>query len=122
MYINLTLAVNPNQAQSPIAKMGHFGTHIDVMDKFSKLSIEYFFCNTILFDISHIRERLIEKNDLLEINIEKDDFLIVRSLWLADFGYASSAYHHNHPHFSDEAIDYLISKKIRFLGLDFPGP
>ena len=121
MLIDLTLEVNPNHSESPIAKMGHFGTHIDVMDQYAHIPIDKFFCNTTLIDISDIRERLIEKNDLLHRDIQKDDFVIFRANWMNDYGYMNRAYHTDHPHFSDQAIDYLISKQIRFLGLDFPG-
>jgi kynurenine formamidase len=121
MYIDLSLEINPSNVDTPIAKMGHFGTHIDVMNNCKQIPIENFFCNAILIDITQLRDRLIEKKDLIHFDINKDDFVIFRSNWLKDFGYGNKEYNTNHPHFSDEAIDYLISKNIRYMGLDFPG-
>jgi len=121
MYIDLSLEVHLGYADNPIAKMGHLGTHIDIMDKYSQIPIEHFFCTAALIDISRFRDRLIETEDLIHFEINEDDFIIFRSNWIKDFGYGNKEYHSNHPHFSDEAIDYLISKQIRFIGLDFPG-
>lgn len=121
MYIDLSLEVHPGNTNNPIAKMGHLGTHIDVMDKYSQIPIEHFFCSARLIDISKLRDRLIEKEDLIHFVINKDDFIIFRTNWIEDFGYGNKEYFTNHPHFSDEAIEYLISKHIRFIGLDFPG-
>lgn len=121
MLIDLTLEINPSNAENPIAKMGHFGTHLDIMDKNNQIPIENFFCNTTLIDITNIRNRIIETEDLLNYDIYREEFIIFRTNWMKDYKYGSQQYHNNHPHFSDNAIDFLISKKIRFIGLDFPG-
>jgi kynurenine formamidase len=121
MYFDLSLEVNPSNIDTPIAKLGHFGTHIDVMDKSTQIPVENFFCTAVLIDISKIREHVVEKEDLVNFEINQNDFVIFRSNWMKDFGYGTREYSFNHPHFSDEAIDYLISKNIRFIGLDFPG-
>jgi kynurenine formamidase len=120
MLIDLSLMVNPLNAEQKLGQMGHYGTHIDMMDSPS-IPIDHFFCDTLLIDISDIRDAPIEPEHLKHHDIRENDFVIFRAHWLRDFSYATKAYLSNHPHFSDEAIDFLISKKIRFMGLDFPG-
>lgn len=120
MLIDLSLEVNPHHAHSEIAKMGHFGTHIDMMDS-PGIPITHFFCNAILIDITAIRDEKIKPKHLKLHDIQEQDFVVFRAHWLKDYCYGTKEYLTNHPHFSDEAIDHLVAKKIRFIGLDFPG-
>ena len=120
MLIDLTLKIDPAKGTSAIAKLGHYGTHLDIMDK--EIPIENFITKGKLIDITQIRNRLIEKTDIpQDINIDKKDFVIFRSNWLKDQGYATPDYFSEHPHLSDDTIDFLLAKQISFIGLDFPG-
>ncbi|OGV27764.1 MAG: hypothetical protein A3F18_00850 [Legionellales bacterium RIFCSPHIGHO2_12_FULL_37_14] len=121
MLIDLTLKINPKNATTPLAALGHYGTHIDVMENVS-LPIEKFITVGKLIDITLIRNRLIQVEDIEhQIPITKNDFVIFRSCWLYDHDYGTKDYFFNHPQLSDAVIDYLLEKKISFIGLDFPG-
>lgn len=120
MLIDLTIKINPKTATSNIAKLGHHGTHLDIMEN-DDIPIENFITTGKMFDITSIRDRIIELQDLKNTIINEKDFVIFRSHWLKDHDYATPAYFANHPHLSDELIDFLLDKKIAFIGLDFPG-
>ena len=70
MLIDVTLQITPKIANDPIhskpSLVGHLGTHFDVMDK--DFPLEYTRREGIVFDVSSIRGRDIEIDD---INIDK---------------------------------------------------
>lgn len=122
MLIDLTLKINPKNATTAIANLGHYGTHLDIMDN-DDIDIHKFITTGKLIDIEPNRDQLITVTDISnsKTNIKKNDFVIFRSNWLQDHGYGNKSYFINHPHLGDDVIDYLISKEIAFIGLDFPG-
>ncbi len=67
MYINLTLEIIPEirekvQTNQDRTIGGHLGTHFDVMDK--KLPLEFIEWKGIVLDVSNIRNREININDI----------------------------------------------------------
>lgn len=121
MLLDLTLKINPKNAATDIAKLGHYGTHIDLMEK-DTIPLEHFITTAKLIDIHSIRDRIIELKDIENnITINQKDFIIFRSYWLKDYGYGTYEYAKDHPQLADDVIDYLIDKKVSFIGLDFMG-
>lgn len=121
MFIDLSLKIDQKNASSDMARKGHYGTHLDIMEN-SEVPIEHFVTTGKLIDITELRHELIQLDDIVNsVSIAEGDFVFFRSHWLRDHGYGTPTYFKDHPHFSDEVIDYLLDKQIAFIGLDFPG-
>ena len=85
-----------SKQENKILAQGHIGTHLDIYNK-SKIPLEYFKRRGIILDAYDIAERK-------EIGLE---VLGDREI--------------KHPVLSLELIDYLIDKRISFIGIDCPG-
>ncbi len=124
MFIDLTLPIadndNPFSSNSPVAKYGHMGTHLDKTPT-AIIPVNRFISTGKLVDVSHIREKKIEPADFPEsVSIEKDDFVIIKTNWLQEH-YPDKTYFGLYPELSQASIDYLISKNINMIGIDTPG-
>ena len=97
---------------------GHIGTHFDVVDK--TFPIESFRTNGKIFDISHIRGREVEIADLAGQSIDEGDTIIFYTGYMRQFGY-SREYADYSAELSDETVEYLLSRKIRIIGVDAAG-
>ncbi len=120
MLVDLTLPVsedNPFLSHSPAAKYGHMGTHLDKRPSVH-IELKRFISTGRLVDVSHVRGRAIEPEDLP--TIEHGDFVIIRTDWLSE-QYPDKEYFGDSPELSQAAIDYLISRKINMIGIDAPG-
>lgn len=126
MLVDLTLKLNKdNEAykwaisqENPLAALGHVGTHLDSYLQ-TTIPLEYFKNNGILFNVKG--KNLITSEDIDLDKVKKDDFVLFYSDYSNLYNYGSDEYFQNHPQLSDELINKLIDKKIRFLGLDFAG-
>lgn len=102
-----------------MALIGHLGTHFDVMNK------EFSLDNTIrsgkVIDVSIITNRDIEVDDIKNVEIKEDDFIMFYTGFLKESGYGSKEYFKNHPQLSMELIDYLIEKGVSLIGIDAAG-
>lgn len=130
MLVDLTTVV---QSDSPVmawAKsqdnvhiaMGHVGTHLDIYEK-RAIPLEYFKSRAVVIDIS-ARAAAGQSATLEEVEhaaIEAGDFVIFRTNWIDKYSYGTKEYFDNHPQLSHELIEYLCSKHIRFIGIDFAG-
>lgn len=104
-----------------LAKQGHIGTHIDVYKK-TDVPLEYFKTKAIIIDCSNYDlDKEIGIEITKNIDIQKNDFVIFRSNIQEQYEYGSDIYINNHHQLSFELIDYLISKEIAFIGVDFAG-
>lgn len=101
-----------------IFKMGHIGTHFDVMDK--EFPLKYTRRKGKIIDVSNIRDRDISIKDI-DCSIEENDFLIFKTDFIKEKPYGTKDYFQNHPELSQELIDYLIGKKISLVGIDAAG-
>lgn len=124
MKIDLTLELT--QALSEAAqknhgrlRMGHFGTHFDVMDK--KFPLEYVERQGIFFDIREIWDRDVELDDIDIDAVAKDMFVGFYSGFLEAKGYGTKEYFGIHPRLSPSLIEALLEKRISIIGLDFSG-
>ncbi len=109
-----------NTQENKHIAMGHVGTHLDTYKK-SSIPLEYFRRRGVLIDVSSFAEnRQVNLSDLKSADIRKGDFVIFktnRSLKT----YGTKEYFKDHPELSSDLIDYLISQKISFIGIDAPG-
>lgn len=107
------------QTGESIAKAGHIGTHFDVMNK--EFSIENVITKGKLFDISHIKTGEVKIEDLDLSNVKQKDFVMFHSGILKKHGYGTNEYFSTYIELSDELVDYLIDKKVSFIGVDMSG-
>lgn len=98
---------------------GHLGTHFDVMNK--EFPIEYIERNGIVFDVSGIKDRDINIDDIDIEKVEENMFVAFYTGFIETEGYGGKKYFTEHPQLSNELIDALIEKKISIIGIDFAG-
>ena len=100
---------------------GHVGTHLDIYNQ-SEIPLEYFKSTGIILDVSKISEtREIDIEDIAGIQIPQDSFVCIRTARSEKENYGTPGYFSNHPQLSHDLIDFLLSKKIRFIGIDCSG-
>jgi kynurenine formamidase len=116
-FIDLTVTIDRTgitDAQ-PFNKLGHLGTHFDVMEK--SFPLEYIRSVGRLIDISSTRERELAVSDI-RVPIERDEFVIFRTNYATDIGYGGADYNFKSANLSDEVVTYLLDKGIRLIGVD----
>ena len=120
MLTDITLKITPEMAEDVKGKLaGHLGTHFDVMDK--EFPLEYTCRKGIVFDVSEVRERDIDLQDIDLDLVEEEMFVAFCSGFIEEKGYGTPAYRHEHPQLSERLIDALLKKKISIIGIDFAG-
>lgn len=124
MFIDLTLAIDLQSKElaennEKIVSSGHLGTHFDIMDK--SFPLELIERDAIVFDISQIRERDVEANDLDLALVKKGMFVAFYSGFINEEAYGTKSYFQNHPELSPALIDALLEKKVSIIGIDFSG-
>ena len=123
MLIDLSLHLgedNPFAAGSPVAHLGHLGTHLD-KDPAASVALDRLIGPGVLIDVSDVRGRQVAPEDLDRgPAIEPGDFVVLRTGWMAE-AYPGPAYLAEHPELSWAAIDHLISLGPRMVGVDAPG-
>lgn len=99
-------------------QLRHVGTHIDIYYNFH-LDESLKECRGIVLDVRGVEKIGIQilKNQ----DIQKGDFVIFRTGYMENFGYASDKYlcPKEAPHLTDELIDNLIEKGVKLIGIDF---
>jgi len=103
----------------------HAGTHIDAPfhvlrqgEKLDSISLERFIGNAVFIGLEKAENESITPRDLEGWDIEEEDILIVSTGW-EEMKYRQD-YFSDFPYFTEESADYLISKKIKALGVDTP--
>lgn len=102
-----------------IQKFGHFGTHFDVMDK--EFPLEYCELKGKIFDVRNISKKEIDISDVPMEQIEKNDFIIIHTGFLEEYGYGSKEYFKQDLELSDDLLRALVEKRICILGIDMAG-
>lgn len=128
MIFDLTTKLSREQREAFLGKgvqshvkAGHVGTHLDTYCQ-TPISLEYFKSVGVLIDVTLICEnREIDVDDVAHIKIPQDSFVIFRTGRIERFAYGSREYFLDHPQLSGELIEWLISRKIRFIGIDCSG-
>lgn len=126
MCLDLTTSISQNSPliqwaksqDNPYIAMGHIGTHLDTYEK-RNIPLEYFKSVGVLFDVRNISEVTPDNIDL-EL-IKPDSFVIFRTGQIEKYTYGDKLYFHNHPQLSNDLIEILCEKGIRFIGIDSPG-
>ena len=101
------------------ASFGHLGTHFDIMNK--EFPLSYVKREGIVFDVSDIKDRDIDLEDLDMPFIKKDMFIAFYTGFIDKVGYGTKKYYSEHPQLSDGLIDELLEQKISIIGIDFAG-
>lgn len=100
---------------------GHVGTHLDTYKK-SSIPLEYFKTKGVVIDVEKIANlREITVKDMIEVEIPPNGFVLFYTGRINEFEYGSEQYFANHPQLSHELLDYLLKKKICFIGIDCAG-
>lgn len=100
---------------------GHIGTHLDTYQK-SQIPLEYVESMGVILDVSEIsEEREISIDDVSTIDIPPNSFVLIRTARGEKEAYGTPAYFSDHPQLSLDLIEYLLDKKIRFVGIDCSG-
>jgi kynurenine formamidase len=128
MYFDLTLSLDNlvinkevlNVRSEVILKSGHFGTHIDIHLK-TVIPLDYMENRGLLFDVSHIKDRDIDINDIDLDSIKAKDCILFKTDRIKTYPYGSKDYFHEHPQLSDPLIEALIAKKIHIIAIDAAG-
>lgn len=127
MLINLSLPMEkPSQEETSarhmnLFKLGHYGTHLDrLLD--SEIPLEYFKSRAILFDISDFSgQRPVKAEDISPELAPENAFLLFRTGALQRNPYASKEYMSEFIEFSWELLESLLTRNIRFIGVDARG-
>ena len=128
MIHDLTTKISKEQMERWLEKSeqrhitsGHIGTHLDAYRK-TPIPLDYFKSPGLLIDVSNIcEEREITIDDVSGSQIPQGSFVLFRTARIERFEYGSTAYFKDHPQLSHTLIDWLISHKIRFIGIDCSG-
>ncbi len=124
MLIDITLKLTPKvlkdgEKNNVMTKIGHIGTHFDVMNK--EFPLEYIERKGIVFDVTNVKNRDIEISDIDIEKVHKDMFVAFNTNYIENIGYGSKEYFTNHPQLSNELIDELIKRQVSIIGMDFAG-
>ncbi len=124
MMIDLTLKITPKmvvdaQGNEKKALVGHLGTHFDVMDR--EFPLSYIRRNAVVFDVSSVKDRDIDVNDIDFTMIDKGMFVGFYTGFIEFCAYGSKMYFSEHPQLSHELIDFLVQKEVSIIGVDFAG-
>lgn len=121
---DVTLRITPEltrRAQENLKKAshGHLGTHFDCVGK--EFSLENTERKGIVFDVSNVQDRDIERGNIDMSRVEKGSFVIFYSGYIEAEGYGTKKYFQEHPQVSNELIDVLIDVGVALIGADFSG-
>ncbi len=124
MLVDITLKITPQmvkdaEGNEKKALVGHLGTHFDVMDK--EFPLEYLKRKAIVFDVSNVKNREIEKSDIDFLLIEKDMFVGFYTGFIEENEYGTKTYFKEHPELSLSLVEELVKKEISIIGIDFAG-
>jgi kynurenine formamidase len=106
----------------------HVGTHVDAPSHFipnglniDELPLEWFMGEGIVIPVKKEPLSQITVEDLLpfENMMKENDIVVIHTGWHSLFG--EEAYN-DHPYLSVECAEWLLSKKIKGLGVDFTTP
>lgn len=110
-----------NTQENKLITAGHVGTHIDVYKK-TIVPLEYFKTKGILIDCSKYGvDDEIGIEILNGLEIKENSFVMFRTNIQAKYEYGSDFYVKNHNQLEWDLIDYLIGKKVAFIGIDAAG-
>ena len=124
MKLDITLNVTPEmvaaaQANDSFAKVGHLGTHFDVMDQVFPLPFTEL--DGIVFDVSHVKDRDITLADIDVSRVQAGMFVAFCTGFLEEAGYGTVRYVSEHPQLADALLTELVNRQVSIIGIDFAG-
>ncbi len=124
MIIDLTTLVRKDMLKGArehvdVAYSGHLGTHFDVMNK--EFPLEFIERYGIVFDVSKVKDRDIEIQDINVDLVKKDMFVAFYSGYIEKVHYGTKEYFKNHPQLSNELIEELLKRRVSIIGVDCSG-
>lgn len=124
MLIDITLPVTQEMlgtAWENTAKslVGHVGTHFDVMNR--EFPLEYTQRNAVVLDVSKIRGRDIEVEDVDLQRVEAGMFVAFYTGYVEEVEYGTPRYFKEHPQLSQALVDALLEKQVSIIGIDCAG-
>ncbi|MGL5328833.1 MAG: cyclase family protein [Peptostreptococcaceae bacterium] len=109
------------QQENKLISAGHIGTHVDVYNK-SEIPEEYIKSRGLIIDCSNYNlDEEIGMECIDDKTINNGDFIIFKTNIGKEHPYGSEAYIKSHNQLSMELIDFLINKKVNFIGIDCAG-
>ena len=124
MKIDITLKITSKmvtdaQGNEKKTLVGHLGTHFDVMNK--EFPLEYTERNGIVFDVSRVKNRDIDIDDIDINQVARDMFVCFYTGFIEEEGYGTKKYFTEHPQLSNELLEALLQKNVSMIGVDFAG-
>lgn len=124
MLIDITLKITPDmikdaKGNEDKALVGHLGTHFDVMNK--EFPLEYTGRKGIVFDVSDVKDRDIDINDIEIEKVQQDMFVAFYTGFIEKVGYGNKIYFGEHPQLTNQLIDALLDRGVSIIGVDFAG-
>ncbi len=124
MLVDITLKITPqilkdSSQDTSISIAGHLGTHFDVMNK--EFPLEYTKRKGLVFDVSNVKERDIDIENIDIRKIEANMFIAFYTGYIESTGYGTKEYFSCHPQLSKKLIDLLLEKQVSVIGVDFAG-
>jgi len=116
-------------AMTQVSMATHQGTHLDAMSHFvdggktiDRMPLEWFFGDAVLLRIPKQPREEIHPADFQKIEalLQPGVRLIYETGWHRQFG--KENYFSDFPSLTQDAARYLVSRKIRLLGMDTPTP
>lgn len=133
MLIDLTLPIDEQDKNNPflnhkagvnVARLGHLGTHLDIMDV-GNLELDRFISPAKIVHVENMFNRQIEPSDFVnKVDIQKGDFVIFKTEWFKTYYRTAFYLGHpeiGHPELSDKTLELLIQKEVNFIGIDAAG-
>lgn len=107
--------------ENKLVSAGHIGTHIDVYNK-SEVPENYIKSRGVIVDCNKYElDKEIGMECIKDKIINNGDFIIFKTNIGKKYPYGSDIYIKSHHQLSLELIDYLITKKVHFIGIDCAG-
>jgi len=112
-----------NANESRLHLDAHTGTHVDAPFHFlqngkniDKVSVDKFLGECVVIDLTDIKNRGIEKIDLIKAKIRKDDIVILKTS-----NEYKKTFDFNFVYLAESGAKFLVSKNIKGVGIDALG-
>lgn len=99
--------------------VGHMGTHFDVMEE--EFPLSYTERKGIVFDVSSVKDRDIEVNDIPFEDIKEEMFVAFYTGFVDKVPYGTKEYFSTHPQLSYDLVEKLLEKKTSIIAIDCAG-
>lgn len=124
MLIDITMKITPQMVKDAPGKdnkvlSGHVGTHFDAMNR--EFPLAYTQRRGIVFDVSSIRDRDIDVEDIDLNAVQPELFVAFYSGFAEEIGYEGEGYFTQHPQLSHRLIDALVERGVSIIAVDFAG-